>query len=95
MEVKIKLGLLLSLIAPLVITSLYLTVTRWPSRWFTETSDYSALGFSILVGVFGITMFPWSVTKKFISVIFYTPVAIVFIGYYALSFVCIVFGDCL
>lgn len=95
MDRTIKLGILLSLVVPLIIATLYFIFSRWPSRWFTTESDYFALGVSLIVGVVGITNLPWSTSRKFFSIILYIPIATAVIGFYGISFVCMAFGDCL
>jgi len=95
MEAKTKSGTLLLLLGPLTLATAYLIFSRWPSRWFTATSDYSAIGVALIIGLAGLKLLPLSVAKKLALAILYIPVTFVLLGYYGLSFVCIAFGDCL
>ena len=95
MEAKTKSGILLLLLGPLMLATAYLTFSRWPYRWFTATSDYSAIGVALIIGLAGFTMFPWPPAKRLILAILYIPVVFVFLSYYGFVFVCIVFSDCL
>ena len=40
-----------ALFGPLIITAIYLFLSRWPERWFTAGSDQLALGLAILAGL--------------------------------------------
>jgi len=83
------------LAGPLVVSTIYLVVSRWPSRWFTATSDYAALGISVALGgaaLFFVFSRPW---QRWVGLAIYVPVAAVLLAVYGLFFVCGVFGDCL
>ncbi len=95
MQSKTISAILLSLFGPLAAATIYLIFSRWPSRWFTAMSDYSALTIALLVGLGGLVLLPWALTKKIIISVLYIPLTLVVLGYYSLFFVCAAFGDCL
>lgn len=86
---------LMALFAPLLIIGIYLSLSRWPERWFTAGSDNLALVVAVLAGLIGLWWFPLKVWHRVVASLLYVPVmgALLFLS--ALLFVCGMFGDCL
>jgi hypothetical protein len=80
---------------PFVVFTLYLFFSRWPSRWFTEASDFAGLGLALASGMWyfprgDVPSFGWVVTMAA-----YALVMLFLLLWYGLFFVCAAFGDCL
>jgi hypothetical protein len=88
-------GLLLAgaLLGPPALLSLYLGLSRWPTRWFTGGSDWAALALSVGVGVAFIGWLPLPATARGVLAVLYVPVAGFGLVLYALTFVGLLFGD--
>lgn len=88
-------ALLGALFAPLIITAIYLSLSRWPERWFTSGSDYIAIGLAVLVGSVSVWSLPLKVWHRFIGLMLYAPSMGALLQLLSLGFVCAMFGDCL
>lgn len=84
-----------ALFGPLVITTIYLSLSRWPERWFTTESDHLALGLAILAGLIALWSLPMRASHRVIASLGYVPAMGTLLVIAALSFVCGTFGDCL
>jgi hypothetical protein len=84
-----------TLLGPLLVASVYLSVSRWPEPWFTSMTDWIALGLAILVGLTGLWSLPFNRWQRATATLIYVPVMGVLLGVSALLFVCELFGDCL
>ena len=84
-----------ALFGPFVIASIYLWFSRWPDRSWTAASDYLALVVSIVGGLLALWSLPMSVGRRAVVSVIYVPVMGALLIYWALGFVCIVFGNCL
>ena len=82
-----------ALAIPFLVLSLYLAVSRWPSRWFTATSDYAAISVSALVGGALIWQMPFRQPIRVAAIVIAVPVLAVLLFYFAFFFVGAVFGD--
>ena len=86
-------SLLGALVGPLVLVSVYLTLSRWPTRWFTGESDLLALAVAIAFGIAWIVRLPVSMGLRVGLAIAYVPVMGFSLILYALNFVGVMFGD--
>lgn len=84
-----------ALFAPLIITAVYLTLSRWPERWFTSGSDYMAIGLAVLVGSVSVWSLPLKVWHRLIGLMLFAPSMWSLLHPLSLGFVCAMFGDCL
>ena len=80
---------------PVIIATLYFSLSRWPLSWFTTSTDYIAVLISLLVGLVGIKLKPWNIKTKTITSLIYVPVVIVGISFYGLVLICALFNSCL
>jgi hypothetical protein len=81
------------IVAPLMLLSIYLFFSRWPTRWDNRMIDWIALGTSSLVGAALLGSLPAKNVSRAIRVVIYIPVSSVLLFFYAFFFVGIVFGD--
>lgn len=88
-------GWVLALVGPIVVASAYLTLSRWPVRWWSGGSDYLALALAVLVGVVGVCLVIRGTARRVIASMVYACVAVLAVAWYSLAFVCGAFGDCL
>jgi hypothetical protein len=79
--------------APPTLMSLYLGFSRWPSRWFTESCDWTALALSVGVGVACIARLHKPLALRVVFCLLYIPAAGFALVLYFLYFVGVVFGD--
>ena len=84
-----------ALFAPLIITAIYLSLSRWPERWFTAGSDRVALAIAIMVGLIALWSLPLKVWHRVVASLLYVPAMGALLVLSALLFVCGMFGDCL
>jgi hypothetical protein len=80
-------------ILPFGVFSTYLLLSRWPSRWFTTSSDYAGGAVSMLVGIALIATLPVSREVRILLLLFYVPILGVLLFFYGLEFVGLAFGD--
>ncbi len=80
-------------IGPTVLMSCYLTLSRWPLRWFTGASDWAALVLSVMVGVACIVRLPVPAAQRAVLALIYTMLSGFGLCMYSLYFVGIIFGD--
>lgn len=78
---------------PFVILSIYLTLSRWPHRIFTATSDCFALMMSILAGGVFLARLPLKMWLRILFIAVYVIVGGYGLTLYSLYFVGIVFRD--
>lgn len=83
------------ILGPLVPMSVYLWMSRWPTRWFTASSDWTALLLSVSVGLIFVPWLPVSAAMRVIFALLYFPIACLGLFLYTMGFVGAVFGDCL
>jgi hypothetical protein len=82
------------LFGPPALMSVYLLLSRWPTRWFTGGSDWLAHLVSVGVGVVCIGLLPLPGIARGVLALLYAPLAVFAVLMYSLYFVCMVFGDC-
>jgi hypothetical protein len=80
-------------IAPFVVASAYLWLTRWPSYRFTALSDFVGLAVSVLVGTVFVTILPIRPIHRLASLAVYVPTIAVLLFFYSLWFIAAVFHD--
>jgi hypothetical protein len=82
-------------LVPLALFTLYLLASRWPTRWFSSTSDYLGLAVpdaSGIICVWRVIAHPgWRLVSSLMYLLFCSGILILF----GFGFVCGVFGDCL
>lgn len=85
------------LVAPFVVTTAYLWLSRtydlW--NWHTGTADFLALGASIAAGLVGVIVLPMGRVSRAVFAVVYIPVSACVLILWSLSYVCGVFGACL
>lgn len=88
-------ALLAAAVTPFLFMAAYLTFSRWPDPWFTQTSDFVALGIAVLLGA----AFLWRVTNRASSKVGMLVLVSLFLAFlltgFSFAFVCGLFGDCL
>ena len=82
-------------VAPFVLASAYLVLTRWPWYRFTASSDYAALVVSLLAGAALVAMLPIRPLHRVLSLLVYVPAVGVLLFFYTFWFIAIVFHDAL
>jgi len=80
-------------VAPFVLASAYLTLTRWPSYRFTTFSDYAGLAVSVLAGAAFVAVLPIRPLQRVLSLLIYVPVLAVLLFFYTFWFIAVVFHD--
>ena len=82
-------------VVPLAVFTLYLLSSRWPTRWFSGTSDYLGLAVadaSGIVCIWRVIEHPgWRLVCSLMYLLLCSGILILF----GFRFVCGVFGDCL
>lgn len=82
-------------LVPLALFTLYLVASRWPTRWFSSTSDYIGLAVAEACGVaciWRVIAYPgWRLAASLMYLLLCSGVLILF----GFGLVCGVFGDCL
>ncbi len=90
-------GVTTLLVAPFVVTTAYLWLSRtynlW--NWHTGTADLLVLGASIAAGLVGVLVLPIGRASRIGFAVVYIPVSAGVLIYWSLSYVCGVFGACL
>ena len=87
--------ILIVLFVPIILFTIYLWFSRWPSRIFTENSDYALLFGSIVLGLWFIFRLEMQTIPKWVSAVIYVPIMSGLLILYGIYFVCVFFGDCL
>jgi hypothetical protein len=90
--VKLRLGVVAM---PFAVFTLYLFFSRWPSRWFTEASDFAGLGLAFASGLWYFRRWDEPLFGRALIMVAYVLIMMCLLFLYALFFVCVVFGDCL
>ena len=80
-------------LGPPALMSVYLGLSRWPARWFTEISDLAALVLSVGAGVIWIGRLPVPDAVRGVLALLYVPVVGFVLVMYSLAFVGYMFGD--
>ncbi len=72
---KFNIGLraVAAVVIPFVVMSVYLSLSRWPSRWFTTRSDYAAGAVSLVAGSIFIATLPTTREVRGLLLLFYVP----------------------
>ena len=89
-----KLYVLLSVLAPILIMSVYLIVSRWLMDEYAKY-DFLFIVISIAIGAWFITKSSLIIANKSLTFFLYVPIIFGVLFIYATNFVCYVFGDCL
>lgn len=84
-----------AIVLPIIAYSVYLTVSRWPDRWFTSTTDYVALYTALLAGAVCLVMIPARWFLKIGAIAVYAPAMFWFLYLYSFEYVCFAFQDCI
>jgi hypothetical protein len=79
--------------APLLVYTAYLLFSRWPYRWFSGITDWSALGISILISLISLWIINISTSHKIFWSIILMTVGTFFLYAYTFYFIGVVFGD--
>nr|CAA9248140.1 hypothetical protein AVDCRST_MAG63-1791 [uncultured Armatimonadetes bacterium] len=82
-----------AVVAPFLTISAYLYFSRWPTRWFTATSDYIGLGLSVAAGMAFLLRLPVLVRWRALAAVVYLPTIGAALVFYSLMFVGAVFND--
>jgi len=85
--------LLITVLAPFIIMSVYLLCSRWPSRWFTESSDYAGMAGAVVAFIVCLGTFPARASIRVAAVLITVPVLYCILTVYSLWFVGVVFND--
>jgi len=80
-------------IAPFVLASVYLSLTRWPSYRFTALSDYAGIAVSVLIGAAFIATLPIRTRYRVLALLVYIPGVAALLFYFTLWFIAVVFHD--
>lgn len=80
-------------VLPFAVASVYLWLSRWPSRWFTELSDYTAFAVSIAAFTAAVLMLPLERKKKVLIAVCSVPFLAAALVLFSLVFVGYAFGD--
>ena len=80
-------------IAPFLVESGYLLLSRWPSYRFTTFSDYAGFVVSILAGAAFLATLPIRPLQRILSLLLYIPVLATGLFFYDFWFVAVVFHD--
>jgi hypothetical protein len=80
---------------PLLATTIYFIVSRWPNDWATGSFDFLAIGVAVCAGLWAIARLNLSTKAKLTIGALYAPLAFAALGFYSLAFVCAVFDNCL
>ena len=91
---KSKVALLVpgAIVAPFLVLSVYLYFSRWPTGWFTATSDFVGLGLSIAAGTVFLLHLPISGWLRVLITVLYLPMIGAALFFYCFMFVGVVFN---
>ena len=92
---RIAFGSLLALVAPVMLLSGYLYLTRATNLRWSDQSDFLALAISVAVGVAGLLLLVRDNLKRLVGAVVYAFATYYVLFGYTLAFVCSAFGDCL
>jgi hypothetical protein len=83
-----------AILSPFAVVSVELLLTRHfnnrAAGW-----DYAGIGVALIIGLFCLWRIPISKLNRLVLCSIFTPIAIGALVYYAILFVCVVYGDCL
>jgi hypothetical protein len=79
--------------APFAVVSIYLWLSRWPTRWFTATSDYTAFAIAMIVFGAAVMVLPLERRKKMLIAVCGAPFLAAALTFFAFVFVGAAFGD--
>ena len=85
--------LVVAVLAPFAVMSAYLVFSRWPSRWFTASTDYAGMAGAVLVFIACIASLPVRSGIRVAAVLVLAPVLYCILTVYSLLFVGFVFQD--
>jgi hypothetical protein len=84
-----------SLLLPFFVISGYLFATRRTYGIASTSGDYLAIAVSVAAGLLLIALYPTRLANRLRWGILFIPISVACLWFYALIFVCVVFGDCL
>ncbi len=79
-------------VLPFLVLSVYLCFSRWPQSWFTSTTDYLALGISMVLGLAALLGLLRRGKARLVATCTYVPVMGVTLIGYTFQFEWMVFG---
>jgi len=82
-----------AVVGPFAVMSLYLFFSRWPTRWFTGSSDYVAISVSALLAAVLIWQMPLRPLVRFALALVAATLLAGLLFLYSFYFVGAVFGD--
>ena len=82
-------------LAPFVVASVYLAVSRRPPHQWTAIGDYAALAVSILLGAAFLVSLPIRGYFRVMSILIYIPVLAVLLVCFSVGFIALFFHDAL
>ena len=82
-----------AVVGPFAVMSLYLLFSRWPTRWFTGSSDYVAISVSALLAAPLIWLMPLRPLLRIAVALVVATILSVLLFLYSFYFVGAVFGD--
>lgn len=91
MKSKVALLVPSTIVAPFLVLSVYLYFSRWPTSWFTATSDFVGLGLSIAAGTVFLLHLPISGWLRVLITVLYLPMIGAALFFYCFMFVGVVF----
>ncbi len=81
-----------AVVAPFLVASTYLFLTRWPTWHFTTLTDYAGFTVAILVGAAFIATFPIRMRRRVFWLLIYFPASVVVIYIFGAVFLFLWFG---
>jgi hypothetical protein len=94
-DYKIAAAIVVAVLGPLIVTCIYLALSRGPERWFTGQTDTVALSVAVASGIVGLLFIPLKPWYRVAVILLYIPAMGALLIPLALLFVCGMFGDCL
>ena len=85
--------LVIAVLAPFAVMSVYLFLSRWPTRWFTGSTDYAGMAGSLLVFIVCAATLPVRAGIRVATILVLVPVLYCILSVYSLMFVGVVFND--
>lgn len=82
-----------AVVLPFLINSIYLYFSRWPTEWFTGTTDILFLALSLGSGAALIATLPFRGGMKALLLTIYVPIAGILLFYFTFLFIALAFGD--
>jgi len=80
-------------IAPFIVESGYVFLSRWPSYRFTTFSDYAGFAVSIFTGAAFVATLPIRPLQRIFSLLLYIPALAAVLFFYDFWFIAVVFHD--